>query len=174
MGEVVQRHLRPPGDPRPGRQPRRLLPRARHRARPLASAAGPVRRLHRQPERERLPVAAHHRHGPGARPLEVQIRTYEMHRTAEYGVAAHWRYKEGGRATRFEERINWLRQLLDWQRETAEAEEFVEYVKTDMFRDQVFVFSPKARSKSCPPAPRLSTSPSAFTPISASTASAPR
>ncbi|HLG11966.1 MAG TPA: HD domain-containing protein, partial [Dehalococcoidia bacterium] len=64
--------------------------------------------------------------GPGARPLEVQIRTYEMHRTAEYGVAAHWRYKEGGpRDQAFEERITWLRQLLDWQRETAEAEEFV-------------------------------------------------
>jgi GTP pyrophosphokinase len=81
----------------------------------------------------------------------VQIRTYEMHRTAEYGVAAHWRYKEGGRSDRvFEERINWLRQLLDWQRETAEAEEFVEYVKTDMFRDQVFVFSPKGEVKELP------------------------
>jgi GTP diphosphokinase / guanosine-3',5'-bis(diphosphate) 3'-diphosphatase len=89
--------------------------------------------------------------GPGARPLEVQIRTYEMHRTAEYGVAAHWRYKEGGpRDQAFEERITWLRQLLDWQRETAEAEEFVEYIKTDLFRDQVFVFSPKGEVKDLP------------------------
>jgi GTP pyrophosphokinase len=89
--------------------------------------------------------------GPGARPLEVQIRTYEMHRTAEYGVAAHWRYKEGGRHDRaFEERITWLRQLLEWQRETAEAEEFVEYIKTDLFRDQVFVFSPKGEIKDLP------------------------
>jgi GTP pyrophosphokinase len=89
--------------------------------------------------------------GPGARPLEVQIRTYEMHRTAEYGVAAHWRYKEGGpRDKAFEERITWLRQLLDWQRETAEAEEFVEYIKTDLFRDQVFVFSPKGEVKDLP------------------------
>src|SRR3972149_5009571 len=89
--------------------------------------------------------------GPGARPLEVQIRTYDMHRTAEYGVAAHWRYKEGGRQDRaFEERITWLRQLLEWQRETAEAEEFVEYVKTDLFRDQVFVFSPKGEVKAPP------------------------
>jgi guanosine-3',5'-bis(diphosphate) 3'-pyrophosphohydrolase len=89
--------------------------------------------------------------GPGARPLEVQIRTYEMHRTAEYGVAAHWRYKEGGRHDRvFEERITWLRQLLEWQRETAEAEEFVEYLKTDLFRDQVFVFSPKGEIKDLP------------------------
>jgi guanosine-3',5'-bis(diphosphate) 3'-pyrophosphohydrolase len=89
--------------------------------------------------------------GPGARPLEVQIRTYEMHRTAEYGVAAHWRYKEGGPRDRaFEERITWLRQLLDWQREAAEAEEFVEYIKTDLFRDQVFVFSPKGEVKDLP------------------------
>jgi GTP pyrophosphokinase len=90
--------------------------------------------------------------GPGARPLEVQIRTYDMHRTAEYGVAAHWRYKQAGtRHDRvFEERINWLRQLLDWQRETAEAEEFVEVIKTDVFRDQVFVFSPKGEVKELP------------------------
>jgi GTP pyrophosphokinase len=74
-----------------------------------------------------------------------------MHRTAEYGVAAHWRYKEGGRHDRaFEERITWLRQLLDWQREAAEAEEFVEYIKTDLFRDQVFVFSPKGEIKDLP------------------------
>jgi GTP pyrophosphokinase len=89
--------------------------------------------------------------GPGARPLEVQIRTFEMHRTAEYGMAAHWRYKEGGKRDRnFEERIAWLRQLLEWQRETAEAEEFVEYIKTDLFRDQVFVFSPKGEIKDLP------------------------
>ena len=89
--------------------------------------------------------------GPGARPLEVQIRTYDMHKTAEYGVAAHWRYKEGGpRDKAFEERITWLRQLLEWQRETAEAEEFVEYIKTDLFHDQVFVFSPKGEVKDLP------------------------
>lgn len=80
------------------------------------------------------------------KPLEVQIRTYEMHQVAEYGVAAHWRYKEGGtRATQGsdEERIAWLRQLLEWQREMTAAEEFVESVKTDIFRDQVFVYTPK-------------------------------
>jgi guanosine-3',5'-bis(diphosphate) 3'-pyrophosphohydrolase len=89
--------------------------------------------------------------GPGARPLEVQIRTYEMHRTAEYGVAAHWRYKEGGRQDRqTEERISWLRQLLEWQRETTEAEEFVEFVKTDLFKEDVFVFSPKGEVKNLP------------------------
>ncbi|MGE5595140.1 MAG: RelA/SpoT family protein [Hyphomicrobiales bacterium] len=78
------------------------------------------------------------------RPLEIQIRTHEMHRVAEYGVAAHWRYKEGTRQQgRDEERIAWLRQLLDWQRDLAGAEEFVETVKTDIFHDQVFVYTPK-------------------------------
>ncbi len=82
--------------------------------------------------------------GPGGRPLEIQIRTYEMHRVAEYGIAAHWRYKEGGRtATRDEERIAWLRQLIEWQRDLAGADEFVETVKTDIFHDQVFVYTPK-------------------------------
>ena len=82
--------------------------------------------------------------GPGARPLEVQIRTYDMHRVAEYGVAAHWRYKGAtDRSAQDEERIAWLRQLLEWQRELSGAEEFVESVKTDVFDDQVFVLSPK-------------------------------
>lgn len=80
----------------------------------------------------------------GGRPLEIQIRTHEMHRVAEYGVAAHWRYKEGGKQQgKDEERIAWLRQLLDWQRDLAGAEEFVETVKTDIFQDQVFVYTPK-------------------------------
>lgn len=82
--------------------------------------------------------------GPGGRPLEIQIRTWEMHRVAEYGVAAHWRYKEGNRqAGRDEERIAWLRQLIEWQRDLAGADEFVESVKTDIFHDQVFVYTPK-------------------------------
>jgi GTP pyrophosphokinase len=78
----------------------------------------------------------------GGRPLEVQIRTHEMHRVAEYGVAAHWQYKEG-KAGADDARIAWLRQLLEWQRDLAGAEEFVETVKTDVFQDQVFVFTPK-------------------------------
>ena len=86
-----------------------------------------------------------------ARPLEVQIRTNEMHRLAEYGVAAHWRYKEGGRKDdRFEERLSWLRQLLEWQRDTAHAEDFVETLKTDIFQDQVFVYTPKGEVKDLP------------------------
>ena len=79
----------------------------------------------------------------GTRPFEIQIRTHEMHRIAEYGVAAHWRYKEGGKQGKDEERIAWLRQLLDWQRDLVGAEEFVESVKTDIFYDQVFVYTPK-------------------------------
>ena len=88
---------------------------------------------------------------PNAHPLEVQIRTYEMHRTAEYGIAAHWRYKEASkRDLRYEERLAWLRQLLEWHREISQAEELVEAVKTDIFQDQVFVFTPKGEIKDLP------------------------
>jgi len=84
-------------------------------------------------------------------PLEVQIRTHEMHRTAEYGIAAHWRYKEGSRRdVRYEERLAWLRQLMEWQREISRAEELVEAVKTDIFQDQVFVFTPRGEIKDLP------------------------
>jgi len=77
-------------------------------------------------------------------PLEVQIRTHEMHRISEYGIAAHWRYKEGGRRdVTFENKIAWLRQLMEWRRDIADAQEFVESLKTDIFRDQVYVFTPK-------------------------------
>jgi GTP pyrophosphokinase len=87
----------------------------------------------------------------GGAPLEIQIRTYDMHRTAEFGVAAHWSYKEGGAAdSHFDEKMAWLRQLLEWQRDVSEAEEFVESVKTDIFRDQVFVYTPKGDIKELP------------------------
>ena len=77
-------------------------------------------------------------------PLEVQIKTTEMHQVAEYGVAAHWRYKEGrANDLKFEEKMTWMRQLLEWQREAAETEDFIESVKQDIFRDQVFVYTPK-------------------------------
>ena len=87
----------------------------------------------------------------GTTPLEVQIRTHEMHHVAEYGIAAHWRYKEGEKGDiRFEERISWLRQLIDWHREFSGAEEFLESVKTDIFNDQVFVYTPKGEIKDLP------------------------
>jgi guanosine-3',5'-bis(diphosphate) 3'-pyrophosphohydrolase len=83
--------------------------------------------------------------GPHGEPFEIQIRTREMDRTAEYGSAAHWRYKEGDRAKDklFEQKMSWLRQLLDWQRDMTDASEFMEALKVDVFTDEVFVFTPK-------------------------------
>ncbi|MFC1902870.1 RelA/SpoT family protein [Chloroflexota bacterium] len=87
----------------------------------------------------------------GTVPLEIQIRTHDMHYVDEYGVAAHWRYKEGGgEDIHFERRIAWLRQLVDWHREFSGAEEFLESVKTDIFIDQVFVYTPKGEIKDLP------------------------
>jgi GTP pyrophosphokinase len=88
--------------------------------------------------------------GPGGEPFEIQIRTWEMHHTAEYGVAAHWRYKEGGGEDKFEDKISWLRQLLEWQREMKDAQDFLETLKIDLFEDEVFVFTPKGDVKSLP------------------------
>ena len=82
----------------------------------------------------------------GGAPLEVQIKTYELHQIAEYGVAAHWRYKEGKSGDlKFEEKMTWMRQLLEWQREVTGTAEFIESVKQDIFVDQVFVYTPKGR-----------------------------
>ena len=82
--------------------------------------------------------------GPSGAPLEIQIRSEEMHRTAEYGVAAHWRYKEGTRGDEtFDERLAWLRQMLEWQTELKDPREFMEALKIDLFEEEVFVFTPK-------------------------------
>lgn len=82
--------------------------------------------------------------GPQGEPLEIQIRTWEMHRTAEYGIAAHWRYKEGAEGDDdFEQKLSWLRQLLEWQNDMRDAREFMETLKIDLFSDVVFVFTPK-------------------------------
>jgi guanosine-3',5'-bis(diphosphate) 3'-pyrophosphohydrolase len=87
----------------------------------------------------------------GTTPIEIQIMTREMYHIAEYGVAAHWRYKEGGKTDiKFEERVAWLRQLIEWHRELSGAEEFLESVKTDIFIDQVFVYTPKGEIKDLP------------------------
>ncbi|WP_137812033.1 RelA/SpoT family protein [Gandjariella thermophila] len=85
--------------------------------------------------------------GPDGKPLEVQIRTHEMHRTAEYGIAAHWRYKEtrgthNGKAVEVDE-MAWMRQLLDWQREAADPGEFLESLRYDLATREIFVFTPK-------------------------------
>ncbi|HET7678490.1 MAG TPA: bifunctional (p)ppGpp synthetase/guanosine-3',5'-bis(diphosphate) 3'-pyrophosphohydrolase [Candidatus Limnocylindrales bacterium] len=87
------------------------------------------------------------------KPLEVQIRTHTMHRVAEVGIAAHWRYKEGGGSKHdrdYDAKLAWVRQLMDWQREVADATEFVEGLKLDIFQDQVFVFTPKGEVKDLP------------------------
>ena len=81
--------------------------------------------------------------GENSLPVEVQIRTKEMHQVAEYGVAAHWLYKEGVETdTAFEEKMTWLRKLLDWQRDASGPVDFVESFKTDIFQNQVFVYTP--------------------------------
>jgi GTP diphosphokinase / guanosine-3',5'-bis(diphosphate) 3'-diphosphatase len=81
--------------------------------------------------------------GPGGKPLEIQIRTKQMHRTAEYGVAAHWRYKTKDGKAATEQEMGWLRQLIDWQRELADPRDFIENLQTDLYVDEVFVFTPK-------------------------------
>jgi GTP diphosphokinase / guanosine-3',5'-bis(diphosphate) 3'-diphosphatase len=83
--------------------------------------------------------------GPGARTFEVQIRTKEMHDVAEYGVAAHWQYKEEPRRrdVQYEERMAWLRHLIEWQQEASGTEDFLESVRTDVFNDQVFIYTPR-------------------------------
>lgn len=83
--------------------------------------------------------------GNHGEPFEIQIRTWEMHRTAEYGIAAHWKYKEGKKVDNyFEQKLSWLRQLLEWQHDDSrDAGEFMESLKVDLFADTVFVFTPK-------------------------------
>lgn len=78
------------------------------------------------------------------KPLEVQIRTPEMNENAEYGIAAHWRYKEKGpRDEQYEQRINWLKKLMEWRQDVEDANEFVEGMRTDVFQDRVYVFTPR-------------------------------
>jgi len=87
--------------------------------------------------------------GPQGKPFEIQIRTLDMHRTAEYGVAAHWKYKEGATGDESDSgkevdiKLTWLRDIIDWQKETSDASEFMEGFKVDLFSDEVFVFTPK-------------------------------
>lgn len=81
--------------------------------------------------------------GPGGQPFEIQIRTWEMHRTAEYGIAAHWKYKEGIEESDIEDKLQWLREMVEYQKESKDPTEFMETVKMDLFTDEVFVFTPK-------------------------------
>jgi len=91
--------------------------------------------------------------GPAGKPMEIQIRTWDMHRTAEYGIAAHWKYKEGkklGEKDVFDERINWLRQILEWQQDLKSTREFMDDLKISLFDDEVYVFTPKGDLKKLP------------------------
>lgn len=85
--------------------------------------------------------------GPQGKTFEIQIRTFDMHKTAEYDIAAHWKYKEGDagedKEKGFEKKLAWLRDMLEWQKETSDAEEFMEGFKIDLFSDEIFVFTPK-------------------------------
>lgn len=83
--------------------------------------------------------------------FEIQIRTYEMHRIAEYGIAAHWKYKEGKTgATKIDDQINWLREVMDTQRESSDSHEFLENIEVNVFTDEVYVFTPKGKVLNLP------------------------
>jgi GTP pyrophosphokinase len=87
--------------------------------------------------------------GPEGKPLEIQVRTRDMHKTAEYGIAAHWVYK-GAKGKKDDERLAWLKQLMDWQQEETDPREFMKSFRTDLFTDEVYVFTPKGEVKSLP------------------------
>jgi GTP diphosphokinase / guanosine-3',5'-bis(diphosphate) 3'-diphosphatase len=88
--------------------------------------------------------------GPEGRPLEIQIRTRAMHRTAEFGVAAHWKYKDGNRGTNTTDELPWIEQLLEWQQEVEEPGDYLESLKIDLYQDEVFVFTPKGEVMGLP------------------------
>ena len=82
--------------------------------------------------------------GEDGKPFEVQIRTYDMHRTAEYGIAAHWKYKRRRQESGMDSKLAWLRELMEWQNDLKGSRgEFMETLKVDLFADNVFVFTPK-------------------------------
>ena len=88
--------------------------------------------------------------GTEGTPFEVQIRTWDMHRVAEYGIAAHWAYKEGKSVSASDEKLSWLREAIEWQKETNDDKEFLSKLKFDLFDEEVFVFTPKGDIKSLP------------------------
>ena len=96
--------------------------------------------------------------GPTGQPFEIQIRTFDMHRTAEFGIAAHWKYKEGSNGGKVagksqeEEKLSWLRQILEWQKDMSDNREFMSLLKSDLdlFSDTVFCFTPSGDVKNLP------------------------
>ena len=143
-GQIVQRYLRPAGAARADRVDRRLLCGAGRGSRDVAADLGRVRRLHRQPAPQRLPLAAYTPPtGPPLTRWRCRSRTHQMDYDAEYGVAVHWLYKEGRNTDPDDrERLSWLRQLADWQGELPGSDDFLETLRSDIFQDQVFVHTP--------------------------------
>ena len=88
--------------------------------------------------------------GPGGQLFEVQIRTQEMHRTAEFGIAAHWLYKRDGKTDELDQHLGWFRQLLELQQDTHSPEEFLEFLKVDLYQDEIFIFTPQGDVKRLP------------------------
>lgn len=94
--------------------------------------------------------------GAKATPFEVQIRTYDMHKVAEFGIAAHWAYKESSyfgkkvEPVKVEDKLSWLRETLEWQKEMQDPQQFLNTLKTELFEDEVYVFTPKGKIKVLP------------------------
>ena len=161
-GPRVRPDPRPHGLPRPRRLGQGLLWRLGVIHALWKPMPGPLQGLHRDAQGQHVSVAAHHgdrARGPAAGDPDPHPGDAP---TAEYGIAAHWSYKEA--SGRSEDRVEWLKQLVDWQKELQDPQEFVETLKVDLFEDEVFVFTPKGEVKSLPPAPRRSTSPTRSTP----------
>ena len=138
QGPGVRRDLRPGGRAGRGRVDQGLLRGAGDHPLAVGADGRSVQGLHRDAQVQPLPVVAHDRGGPAGRVLEVQIRTQEMHSRAEWGVAAHFAYKDGQ-----SEDVAWLSRIVDWQQEMTDPGEFMANLKIDLEQDEVFVFTPK-------------------------------
>ena len=147
QGQGVRRDLRPGRGAGPRRLGQGLLGRAGRHPRGLDPGAGPVQGLHQHAQVQPLPVPPHHGgRARRARPIEAQIRTIEMHNRAEWGIAAHWGYKEKASAAD----VAWLQRIVDWSAESTDPAEFLEALKLDLETDEVFVFTPKGDVISLP------------------------
>ena len=149
--ERIQGHFRP--GLRSARRPRHypgcglLLRRFRPHSYPVAAGSGRIKDFIAIPRANRYQSLHTTVIGEGGHQFEVQIRTEEMHRIAEEGIAAHWKYKAGGGAVtaRDEERLNWIRQLVEWQKEMTDPNEFLSSLKMDLYPDEVYTFTPKGK-----------------------------
>jgi GTP pyrophosphokinase len=152
---VLRRGLRRARRARAGQGREGLLPCPRPGAQPVATDPRPVRRLHLAPKGNGYKSLHTAVVGPENKALEVQIRTFDMHREAELGVAAHWRYKEGGNkgaggGDGVQDKISWLRQLLAWKQELADSHELAQHFRNELFQDEVFVLTPQGKVVALP------------------------